>query len=624
MANYAIDYTSRDYESLKSDLINLIKSRLGAYGKSWSATDPSDFGVVLVEAFAYVGDITNYYIDRVANETYLPTAVQRSSVLKLAKAMNYTPNGFLQARVVLTVTNGLDQEITIPEGTQLSVIVPITSSSSVKLLFTTSIENIISASSDGTTDIEVVHGENISLRAVNRATSETELDGEYLTLSSNGYADQMYDLAVENPVDSTIAVFVEDSGTYVEWSRAQHLYDHGPNDNVYEVIINEDNSATIKFGNGVTGAIPSVGAEIKAQYMSVSGGGAVGNVPAGLTSWVITDVPSYTVDKADLTPLSFYNSTPGSGGSDPESNASIRENAPKALSANNRAITLSDFSVLALSVNGVGPNKAVAYATNPTSVVMYVAPQNTTGATSFYPGFDDNNTAPTPQLVNLTQSVESFLSTRTQIGTTVTVLPPIYVPVNVVLQYKRLVGSTHKATQTALSKAFFASYGYDNMVFDGNIFPENIESDLSQVGTNVVKVTSLYRQGDSRAREVFKPAMGELPVFSDLVFSGGSTKGLEIYPWASLRYLTISSGTLTPVFDALVTEYTVTDVATSTVTFTYESVDPADTVAIKVNGSPLVGTTVTTPTSATTVVSVTVTSADLTASTSYVVNIIRA
>jgi predicted phage baseplate assembly protein len=93
-----IDYTNRDFYSLREDLIARVKDRI----PGWYGSDPSDFGVALVEAFAYLGDVTGYYIDRVANENTLSTASQRASVINLAQTYGYTPAGYQAALTTLT------------------------------------------------------------------------------------------------------------------------------------------------------------------------------------------------------------------------------------------------------------------------------------------------------------------------------------------------------------------------------------------------------------------------------------------------------------------------------------------------------------------------------------------
>jgi hypothetical protein len=54
-----VDYTNRDYYAIRDELITRIKARV----PEWSGNDNADFGLALVEAFAYMGDIANYYID---------------------------------------------------------------------------------------------------------------------------------------------------------------------------------------------------------------------------------------------------------------------------------------------------------------------------------------------------------------------------------------------------------------------------------------------------------------------------------------------------------------------------------------------------------------------------------
>lgn len=95
-----VDYTGRDFNSLRDALIARIQARI----PEWRGTDPSDFGIALVEAFAYTGDVLNYYIDRVANESSLLTATQRNSVINLAKAAGYTPTSYQAAHTTVQFT----------------------------------------------------------------------------------------------------------------------------------------------------------------------------------------------------------------------------------------------------------------------------------------------------------------------------------------------------------------------------------------------------------------------------------------------------------------------------------------------------------------------------------------
>ena len=85
----SVDYTGRDYYSLREALIARVQARI----PEWNASDPADFGVALIEAFSYLGDIIAFYIDRTANEVFLKTAVQRQSILNIAQTYGYIPAG---------------------------------------------------------------------------------------------------------------------------------------------------------------------------------------------------------------------------------------------------------------------------------------------------------------------------------------------------------------------------------------------------------------------------------------------------------------------------------------------------------------------------------------------------
>jgi fused signal recognition particle receptor len=112
----SVNYTGRDFYAIRNQLITRIQDRV----PEWTGSDPSDFGVVLVEAFSYMGDMLSYYIDRTANETSILTATQRANVLNLAQTYGYTPSGYRQSFVEITITNSSDTDVTLPVGTVVS------------------------------------------------------------------------------------------------------------------------------------------------------------------------------------------------------------------------------------------------------------------------------------------------------------------------------------------------------------------------------------------------------------------------------------------------------------------------------------------------------------------------
>ncbi len=620
----SIDYTSRDFYSLRDDLITRVKDRLAAAGKTWNGTDPSDFGVAILEAFAHVGDVTSYYIDRVANEGYLATATQRQSLLNLAELYGYTPSGYRRATVELNFSNSdTENLVTIPEGTQVGVDIISTNgtySSVTKVIFTLDNEVLVPAAIDeataGTATGLASHGYNVSSLATNAADPLDPIDfpGELLG-SSNGFGEQSFVLSSNRVADGTVEVYVNTGNTYSLWTEVLHLSDYGPTDPVYTLTTDSNNYVTVTFGDGVSGAIPSVGSSIKATY--VIGGGEEGNLKGGNVFNFIYVPSSSGLSISELSTVTVANASnnPASGGEEPETNDSIRLNAPLAFRTMSRAVTLDDFAGLAISVANVG--KAKAYASSPTSVVMYVSKQVSDVSSDYYPGYDPTNTTVRDEWYTLQESVANFMSDKTQIGTTVTYLPPVYIPVVVSVEYSKYDGYTDEQINQAIKYAIVYGYGYNFIDFDTIIYPEQIEALLASLpGVKTVRVEKLYREGDTPDRVVLVPQQGELFVFED-----GNT---DVYPIAALSALSITTGTLSPSFEPSVFAYRVTDVATSTVTVTPTSWSGTD---VLVNGSSVdsgtASSTISTPSGETTVITVAHASSDGVNTATYTITVIR-
>ena len=81
-----IDYTSRDFNSIKNDLVEYAKRYYPTTFKDFS---DASFGALMLDTVAYVGDIMSYYLDHQANESFLSTAVEYDNVVKLARQLGY-------------------------------------------------------------------------------------------------------------------------------------------------------------------------------------------------------------------------------------------------------------------------------------------------------------------------------------------------------------------------------------------------------------------------------------------------------------------------------------------------------------------------------------------------------
>ena len=499
----SIDYTSRDYYAIRAALIARIQDRIPA----WTASDPSDFGVALVEAFAYLGDLVSYYVDRAANESLISTAVQRSSVLALAANYGYVPAGYRQAAVSLSFSNTSSSAVTLPVGTVVSADV-ITSSTSQTVFFTTLADTYIPAAvglTPGTTATLSAHGESVLLVDTANSTVNGELIG-----TSDGTPQMLFALGETPVVDGSVDVYVQDGSVFVKWIQVQHIMDYGPNDTVYSLSTDENDIVYVTFGDGISGYIPVLHSEIRSIY--TVGGGSVGNIGAtsGITTLPIVYVPGLSsgATSALASTISVTNLLAALGGSDPESTEQIRANVPLSIRSSDRAVTLQDYASIALGVSGIG--KANAYATTPASVTVYVAPSRTASDNDSAPGLDSFG-APTLEYTRNASDVLAALADKTLIGTTVTIAPPTYIDVSITVKYTKLSQYTDTQVQSDLQDLIESSFGYTGMYFQDTIYPQTIASVLSSYpGVSNVEIFYLFLTGGTPAITTLTGTAGQI------------------------------------------------------------------------------------------------------------------
>ena len=113
-----IDYLARDYNSFRQALIDLIPVKL----PEWTDRSEADFGIVMIELFAYMADILSYYQDRLANEAFLSTAQERNSVIQHLRLIGYemAPAAPAAARLSLIVGNNVNQQVEVRRGDQFA------------------------------------------------------------------------------------------------------------------------------------------------------------------------------------------------------------------------------------------------------------------------------------------------------------------------------------------------------------------------------------------------------------------------------------------------------------------------------------------------------------------------
>ena len=363
-----LDYMSRDYDSFVKTMRELVPSKLPEWTDYGSE---ADFGNVLLELFAHMGDILSYYQDRVANESFLGTAQQRRSIIHHLRLIGYRLATAAPASASLSIRfpATCNDVVTITRGDAFA-----TKSSkdrtSVRFEYTGEDLTIDCSTLNVETDTD---NKQYKEQIIN--VEEGRLIKEDILGVSNGQPNQRFLLSYPNLILRSLGAapqghqditLLSELGAVIQpWNLQESLAFSREEQLDYTIEIDEDDQSALVFGDGIFGAIPPAGAVIKVEYRV--GGGLQGNVPAkSLTT--IVDAPALA-----LTGAKVNNPAAATGGSDRESISRAVQHAPKVFRSLKRAVTAEDYEALALDYNGVGKVRAEAAGWN--TVTLFVAPQ---------------------------------------------------------------------------------------------------------------------------------------------------------------------------------------------------------------------------------------------------------
>lgn len=377
-----IDYTARDYDRL----LQALRARIPELLPEWTDYESEvDFGNVLLQLFAHMGDILSYYQDRVANESFLGTAQTRRSIIQHLRLIGYELSTAAPASATLALyfpkIDYQGRRVTIAKGAAFATKSQ-SGRSSVRFEYT------------GTVNIEIDpqqlpeapwQGKQYYYFGPNPGEANTPLvcgipveEGRLIRTERLGVSDgsphRQFVLAhprlILRPLGQgqaagrDIELLVDDDGTVERWNLRETLAFSQDAQHDFVVAIDENDQATIKFGDGRFGAIPREGAEIFATYRV--GGGAHGNVPAGSITTIV-DAPQLNVLAVQIS-----NPLAATGGADRESIEHAVFLAPQVYRSQQRAVTADDYRALALNYQGVGKVRAVASSAN--IVQLNIAP----------------------------------------------------------------------------------------------------------------------------------------------------------------------------------------------------------------------------------------------------------
>jgi hypothetical protein len=317
-----LGYTEYDFDTLVIALQNRLKTR-----STWIDLYRSGTGEMLIELLAYVLNAGLYYTERRAEESYLQTAKNRSSVIALVSLLNYIPKRKTSATGVLTfsIAAPLSTIVYIPKYTECQSV-------SGKKFVTN--ESAVIEKGQTSVQVSSIQGELKEIEVVSNGT----VNQEYLINSVN-----VEDSAsTSNP---TLRVLINS----VEWTKVDSFINSTNISKHFRVINEMEGTVTIKFGDNVNGKAPSDGDTVLLKY--IESDGLDGNVAYASKITTINDT-IYDETPTAVT-VTVTNTDLFLGGDAEEDIEEIRYEAPRVFKTGDRAVTKEDFISIIENTAGV-------------------------------------------------------------------------------------------------------------------------------------------------------------------------------------------------------------------------------------------------------------------------------
>lgn len=342
--------TELDFDTIKTNLKSFLNNQT-----QFTDYDFEGSGLnVLIDLLAYNTHYNAYYLNMVANESFMDTALLRDSVVSHAKTLGYIPYSTASSTAIInfSVESGSNTAatLTIPSGYAfLSDQIDSKSYNFIVLEDTT------------------VTKSNTKFIFESLELHEGQLVTYNFTHNSASNPKQTFLLPDSNIDTSTISILVAPSAGNTSttiYNAVTDILDVTGTSPVYFLQENKNGRYQIYFGNDAVGKSLPDGAIVSATYLLTNGSDAnKANNFVGTTT--LTDSLATSLSNFTITPISS-----ASGGADRESVDNIKFSATSQYSTQNRLVTIKDYesyilnkypSIDSISVWGGEDNIPVVY-----------------------------------------------------------------------------------------------------------------------------------------------------------------------------------------------------------------------------------------------------------------------
>jgi len=316
-----LEISDLDFDGIKTNLRNFLSQQDEFRDYDFEGSGMS----VLLDLLAYNTHYLGYNANMVANEMFLDSADLRSSVVSKAKQVGYTPTSSTSADAVVdvVVNNATGASLTMSRGTK----------------FTTTV-NGISYSFVNNTELTITPSDGVYKFSSVKLNEGTLLNFKYTANTSD--TDQRFIIPNNNVDTNTLTVKVQESSsdaTTNTYTLATGITGLDSTSKVYFLQEVENGRFEVYFGDGVLGKAIADGNIVIFDYVVCNR-----NAPNGATTFTLSGTVG-GFSSATVTTIS--NATNGAG---PESIESIKYNAPRDYTSQDRAVTADDYKVLVKSL----------------------------------------------------------------------------------------------------------------------------------------------------------------------------------------------------------------------------------------------------------------------------------
>ena len=310
-----------DFDAIKSNLKSFLQGQTSFQDYDFEGSSLN----ILLDILSYNTHYLAYLANMSTNELYLDSADIRNNIVSLAKMIGYTPSSprAPMASIDVQINNATGSSVTMSKGT----------------VFTTTVEN---------TSYQYVTNSDITITpssGVYKFSSVPIYEGSLVTFKYTNDVndvDQKFIIPSANADTSTILVKVQNSATDTTtntYSLAGGYNSVDANSKVYFIQEGQDGKYEIYFGDGINGKSLEDGNIIILEYIVTNK--SVSNSASSFT--LSGNIGGFS----DVTITTLSNSQ---GGSDGETNESIKHNAPLQYAAQDRAVTTSDYETLVQTI----------------------------------------------------------------------------------------------------------------------------------------------------------------------------------------------------------------------------------------------------------------------------------